>query len=211
MAVKELGLAGEIDAVRESLREAEARLDGLRAEVFDAGERGITVAQLAERTGVPADVVTAFVETLGPLLEDRGLTVAAARRAAIVAASEGVWERELGPMLTSAQVRELQGGVSRQRVDEQLRDHKLIGLRAASGRRRFPVFQFADGRVLAPIVSAYWALRPSVADDWTAASWCAAADETELDGLSPVAFARAGGDPVRLAKVAARDAARLAR
>ncbi|MCW3000990.1 MAG: hypothetical protein JWQ20_288 [Conexibacter sp.] len=219
MAVKDKERVAEIDAVRESLHEAESLLDALSASLDEVRARArekaaedpqMTVDQLAERAGVSVDVVTAFVETLGPLLDKRGLSVQAARRAAIVAAAEGVWERELGPLLGSAEVRELLGGVSRQRVDELLRERKLIGLRAASGRRQFPVFQFSDGRILDPIVQAYWTVRPSIADDWTAASWCVAADEEVLDGLSPAAFARRDADPARLAAVAARDAARLA-
>jgi hypothetical protein len=44
--------------------------------------------------------------------------------------------------MTSAQVRELLGDVSRQRVGELLRERRLIGLRDRAGRRRFPAFQF---------------------------------------------------------------------
>lgn len=127
----------------------------------------------------------------------------------MLAAAEQVWENEIGPLLTSAQVRELLGDVSRQRVDELLRARRLIGLRDNAGRRRFPAFQFRDGRPLEPLVAAYWTLADGALSDWTAASWCVAPDEA-LDGRSPVQWARDQGDAARLARVARQDAARLA-
>lgn len=60
------------------------------------------------------------------------------------------------------------------------------------------------------VIAAFWVLADSAISEWTAASWCVASDD-ELDGLSPVAWARHGTDPDRLAQVARRDAARLAR
>jgi hypothetical protein len=120
-----------------------------------------------------------------------------------------VWEDELGPLLTSADVRTLLGDVSRQRVDELLRAHRLIGLRDRAGRRRFPAFQFVDGRPLQPLVDAFRVIAREAADDWTAASWCVAPDEA-LDGRSPAQWTREGRDPARLARVAEQDAARLA-
>jgi hypothetical protein len=135
--------------------------------------------------------------------------VQAARRAALLAAAEQAWENELGPLLSSAQVRELLGDVSRQRVDELLRAHRLIGLRDSAGRRQFPAFQFNDGRPLEPLVSACWTVADAAVSDWTAASWCVAADEA-LAGRSPVQWARDGGDPELLARIARQDAVRLA-
>jgi hypothetical protein len=152
----------------------------------------------------------AFVETIGELLgEERPLTVQTARRAALLAAAGQAWENELGPLLTSAQVRELLHDVSRQRVDELLRSRRLIGLRDSAGRRRFPSFQFSDGRPVEPLVAAFWTLADGAIDDWTAASWCVSADEA-LEGRTPAQWALEGRDPIRLARVAQQDAARLA-
>jgi hypothetical protein len=125
-------------------------------------------------------------------------------------AARQAWESALGPLLSSAQVRELLGDVSRQRVDELLRARRLIGLRDRAGRRRFPGFQFSDGRPLEPLIAAFWTVADGAVDEWTAASWCATPDDA-LDGDSPAAWALAGQDPERLAHVARQDAARLAR
>jgi hypothetical protein len=111
-------------------------------------------------------------------------------------------------MLSGAQVRELLGGVSRQRVDELLRSRRLIGLREGSGRRRYPVFQFEETRPLEPLVAAFWILAGGAVSEWTAASWCVRADPA-LDGQSPLEWARAGRDAERLLEIARQDAARL--
>ena len=101
----------------------------------------LSLQELAERSGVDEDALIAFAETVGELMGERPLTVQTARRAALLAAAGQVWENELGPLLTSTQVRELMDGVSRQRVDELLRARRLIGLRDSTGRRKFPSFQ----------------------------------------------------------------------
>lgn len=168
----------------------------------------LSLQELAERSGVGEDALIAFAETVGELMGERPLTVQTARRAALLAAAGQVWENELGPLLTSAQVRELMDGVSRQRVDELLRAHRLIGLRDSTGRRRFPSFQFADGRPLEPLIAAYWTVSDGAIDDWTAASWCVSPDEA-LEGRTPAQWALEGRDPDRLARIARQDAARL--
>ena len=127
----------------------------------------------------------------------------------MLAAAGEVWENELGPLLSSAQVRTLLGDVSRQRVDELLRARRLIGLRDQGGRRRFPAVQFADGRPQEQLVDAFWTLADGAASPWTAASWLVAEDDA-LDGRSPAEWVRERRDPERLALVARRDAARLA-
>jgi hypothetical protein len=202
MAVKEReDVLEAIERAVSALREAQSELEAGE----DAGVRA-----LADRFGVDQDAVVAFVETIAELLGERPLTVEQARRAALLAAAGQVWENELGPLLTSAQVRDLLGDVSRQRVDELLRARRLIGLRDTGGRRRFPGFQFSDGRPLEPLIAAYWTVAGGAIDDWTAASWCVAPDEA-LEGRSPAQWALEAGDPARLARIAEQDAARLAR
>ncbi len=171
---------------------------------------GTTIGQLAEQFNVSEEAVLAFARTAGELLGERSLSVHAARRAGMLAAAGEVWENEVGPLLSGAQVRELLGDVSRQRVDELLRSHRLIGLRDSARRRRFPTFQFRDGRPLEPLVAAYWTVADGAVSDWTAASWCVSPDEA-LEDRSPAQWAREGRDPDRLARVARQDAARLAR
>jgi len=200
-------------AAQDKLRAATDHLEAAQAlvnEITDGDPASLTIHELTDRFGVSEEVVVVLLETLGEMVGERGITVKDARRAAMLAAAGPAWENELGPSLSSAQVRELLGDVSRQRVDELLREHRLIGLRDSSGRRRFPVFQFQDdGRPMEALVSAYWTLADAAISDWTAAAWCVATDEA-LDGRSPLAWAREHRDPERLARVAAQDAARLA-
>lgn len=96
------------------------------------------------------------------------------------------------------------------RVDELLRAHRLIGLRDNAGRRRFPTFQFHDGRPSEPLVAAFWVIAATAASDWTAASWCVSVDAA-LDGRSPAQWVREGRAADRLARLAQQDAAPLAR
>lgn len=202
----------------EALRRAESTVEGLRSDLagvraaaleeLSQAEGGLTVRDIAQRFLISEEALVAFAEAVGELAPNH-VSVAAARRAGIVAAAADAWENELGPMLSSAQVRELLG-VSRQRVDELLRSQRLIGLRDSAGQRRFPAFQFVDGRPLTAIVAAFWVVAAATVDEWTAASWCSSSDPA-LDGLSPASWAREGRDPDRLATVARQDAARLAR
>ena len=198
------------DAVA-ALERAERALRDARSELERSGSTNANgLAELVDRFGVDEDAVVAFLETIGEVLGERQLTVQTARRAALLAAAGQAWENELGPLLTSAQVRELLGDVSRQRVDELLRARRLIGLRYSAGRRVFPSFQFHAGRPLEPLVGAYWTVADGALDDWTAASWCVSPDEA-LDGRTPAQWALEGRDPARLARIARQDAARLAR
>ena len=190
-----------------ALKRSEAALREARIALEEEGE--LTVRDLASRHRVSEDALVAFAEAVGELMGDRPISAASARRAGILAAAGEVWASELGPLLTSAQVRTLLGDVSRQRVDELLKAHRLIGILDDGGRRRFPAFQFHDGRPLTPLVEAFWAFDEADVSPWTAASWLVAEDEA-LDGYSPVRWAREGGDGERLERVARRDAARLA-
>ena len=197
-------VSGELTAVRERL----SRMQDVLAEIQESP--GVTVRELAARLSISEEAILAFAQTAGELAGERGLDAGTARRAALIAVSAQVWEDELGPLLTSAQVRDMLGSVSRQRVDELLRSQRLIGLRDGDGRRRFPAFQFAEGQRLDQLIEAFWVVAQGAISEWTAAAWCVAADEA-LGGRTPAAWARSGEDPERLAQVARQDAARLAR
>jgi hypothetical protein len=196
---------------QDALREVQQALEQLNASLSDAraDEGGLTVHELAERYNLSEAAVRAFAQTAGELLDGVPLSTAGARRAAMLAVAGVAWERALGPLLSSAQVRELLGGISRQRVDELVRSKRLIGLRERSGRRRFPLFQFDDGRPLESLIAAFCTVADAGLDEWSAASWCAHPDPA-LDGGSPVQWAHAGRDPERLARVARQDARRFA-
>jgi hypothetical protein len=205
MAVKDRSAIEALERSEAALREARRALETQDA----ATAAELSVRDLAARYSLTEDALYAFAEAAGGLMGHKPLSVAAARRAGLLAAAAEVWEHELGPMLTSAQVRALLGDVSRQRVDELLRSRRLIGLLDQGGRRRFPAFQFHDGRPQAPLVDAFWTLADAAVSPWTAASWCVSEDD-QLDGLSPVQWVREQRDAERLALVARRDAARLA-
>lgn len=213
MAVKGSdALIEALDRTDAALREATTDLARTRESLRDgvSDPAGMTVRDLTERFHVSEEAVLAFARTAGELLGGRPLSVDAARRAGMLAAAAQVWENELGPLLSSAQVRGLLGDVSRQRIDELLRGHRLIGLRDNAGRRRFPTFQFHDGRPLESLVAAFWVVAGTAASDWTAASWCVSVDAA-LEARSPAQWAREGRAADRLARVAQQDAARLAR
>ena len=152
--------------------------------------------------------VDAFAQTVRRLIGSEGLSPEAARRAALLAVSETVWGDHLGPTLRSADVGALLGGVTRQRVSELAREHRLIALRERSGRTQFPAMQFRDGEPLQPLVKAFWIVADAPVDPWTAASWSVSPHDG-LDDLSPAQWARGDRDADQLLRVAGRDAARL--
>jgi hypothetical protein len=199
-------LRDELDRLDEAAKSVEA-LAISQAE----GSRGTTLRDLATESGIPEEALVEFAHTAGSLLQGRPLSAQAVRRAATLVVAGQVWQSELGPLLSSAQVSDLLGGVSRQRVNELLRAKRLIGLHDRSGRLRFPAFKFRDGRPLGPIVNAYWTLLDEGSlDEWSAASWCVSRDDA-LRGRSPAQWAHEGLDSSRLAEVARQDAGRLAR
>ncbi len=198
-------------SVVEALRDLETNFERRIEEVLGALLAEIRrIQELLSNFEVSEEAVVAFVRTVSDLLGGKPLSVKDAERAAILAASGTTWENELGPLLSSADVRRLLGDVSRQRVDELLRSRRLIGLRDKSGRRQFPLFQFVDGQPLEALVMAYWTVADGAANDWTAASWCVMPDSA-LEGSSPVQWAKERKDSDRLLSVSQQDASRLAR
>jgi hypothetical protein len=184
-----------VHAALESVREAERKL----AEAKEA--------ERVEQVHEPA--ATAFAATLQEVLGDRSVETEAARRAALQAAAELVWEDTLGPLLTGAQARELLGGVSRQRLDQLVNAGRVIMLEERSGARRFPAWQFRDGRVLDALVAAHRQFVEVGESPWEGAAWCVNS-HPQLAGQCPIEWAVGGGAAERLALVAHRDASRLA-
>lgn len=119
-----------------------------------------------------------------------------------------MWERELGPLLSEADVAELLG-VSIEAVADRVGQRRLIALPDSGGARRLPAFQFHEGQPLADVIAAFWKVADVSTSPWTAASWCVATD-IALDGHSPVQWSIARRDAGRLLRIAHRDAARLA-
>lgn len=163
----------------------------------------------AKYTGpVTNEALEAFLGAVHEVIGDKEISVAAARRAGLVAAAATAWEDALGPQFDSAHVRELLS-VSKQRVGELLRQHRLIGLQNSNGRWQFPAFQFSDGRPPAPkLAEAFWQLSTRAIDPWSAASWCVSPN-SQLDGRTPADVATSDADLV--AAIGERDADRLSR
>jgi len=201
--------SGDDQRIATAVSRAQESLEQVLAAV--AERSSMTVTEFADRFNVSEEALAAFAEAVRELLGGRELDVQSARRAGLLAAATSAWEDALGPMLSSAQVRKLLGGVMRQRVDELLRQRRLIGVQSANGRRHFPAFQFGDGRLpTAPLVDAFWNLADEPLDPWSAASWCVTQHD-QLDGTSPLEWVGTGGDTDRLGLAAGRDAARLSR
>jgi hypothetical protein len=200
MAVKDKDdLEKAIQEVRKHLEEAQAGL----ARTVEQTEESLRRAREALQPWVEA-----FAQTVRRLIGDAELSPEAARRAALLAVSEAVWGEHIGPTMSSADVAELLGGVTRQRVSELAREHRLIALRERSGRTQFPAMQFRDGEPLQPLVRAFWIVADAPVDPWTAASWSVSPHDG-LEDLSPAQWARGDHDPDQLLRVAHRDAARL--
>ena len=197
MSVKSPGKGAAVAAALEHVREA---------------ERSLTEAQEAERVEqVHAPAASTFAATLQEVLGDRPVETEAARRAALQAAAGLVWEDAVGPLLSGPQARELLGGVSRQRLDQLIKAGRVIVLEERSGDRRFPAWQFHDGRPLEGLAAAHHELvAVGKTDPWTAAAWCVAA-HPQLSDQSPRDWAVGEDDAKHLALVAHRDASRLAR
>jgi hypothetical protein len=94
------------------------------------------------------------------------------RRAALLVASELVWQRQIGPLLDGAQARQLLGVRTRQAVDDLVKRGGLLGLPSRDGSIVFPAFQFsAEGRPL-PALPAILAIFSGVVErPYTIASW----------------------------------------
>jgi hypothetical protein len=150
----------------------------------------------------------AFDETLHQLgleaaeLEDERF----GRRAALLAASELLWERELGPLATTSQVGELLG-CSRQAIHERVQRRTLLALPASAGQV-FPLFQFtSSGQSVPGLSQVVRELAGVVETPYTIATWLVS-PEPELDRRAPIQLLRDGRvEPVVTA--AARYAERL--
>lgn len=143
--------------------------------------------------------------------EELGDPAELGRRAAVLAASDVVWRKHLGPSYSSRQVRELLRIGSRQAVSDLVKRHRLLALPTRDGRLAFPAFQFtASGRPLPglpPILSVF---ADAVESPYTVASWFVTA-EPLLEGKTPAEWLREHGSAELAAEAAARYAERLRR
>jgi hypothetical protein len=156
-----------------------------------------------------------FEQTLGEL----GITGderevdpwALGRRAALLAASDVVWHKHLGPSYSSQQVREVMGRGTRQSVSELAKRGRLLALPEADGRLAFPAFQFGRTGERLPALERILAIfAGAVETPYTVASWFVT-PEPLLNGKTPAAWLRAGRRIEPVLEAATRYAQRLRR
>jgi hypothetical protein len=112
------------------------------------------------------------------------------RRAALLAASELLWGRELGPTASASQIGELLG-CSRQAVNERVHRHTILALAAPTGYA-FPLFQFTgSGQTVPGISEVIRTLSDAVEAPHTIAAWLVA-PEPELGGEAPIEMLKRG-------------------
>ena len=120
-----------------------------------------------------------------------------------------LWEREVGPLVTTSQLEALLR-VSRQAINEGVWSHRIFALPMEQGDCVYPLWQFGPNseplRGIAEIVNLF---ADAVETTWTIASWLVA-DEPELDGRPPIEVLRSG-DRADVLEAARRYAERLRR
>jgi hypothetical protein len=163
--------------------------------------------------------LTAAAKTFAQTLEEIGITgrereidpQTLGRRAALLAASDVVWNKHIGPLYSTAQVRELMGRGTRQSVSELAKRGRLLAIPQADGRLAFPAFQFARGGKRLPAVDRILkAFSGATETPYTIASWFVTPDAA-LDGKTPAAWLRARRSPEPVVEAATRYAERLRR
>ena len=156
-----------------------------------------------------------FEQTLGELGitgKEREIDPSAlGRRAALLAASDVVWHKHLGPLYSSKQVRELMGRGTRQSVSELAKRGRLLALSDEEGHLTFPAFQFGrNGQRLPALEQILGIFDGAVETPYTIASWFVTPDR-RLEGKTPAAWLRARRRPEPVLEAATRYAERLRR
>jgi hypothetical protein len=161
-----------------------------------------------------AAATKAFANTLArlelPELSDPAEQEKLGRRAALLATSEIVWDRHLGPMYGWSDVAEILGTVrTRQGVSDLAKRKRLLALPASGGRIFYPAFQFQGARTIPGLHEVLVELERAAASPWTIASWFQSGQE-ELGGLPPTSYLVQHGFDEQASVSVRRAAARLA-
>jgi hypothetical protein len=158
-------------------------------------------AESFERTLVDLGITGDEEELRDP--EDLG------RRAALLAAADVLWRKQIGRMYSSKQVRELTRIGTRQGVSDLAKRRRLLALPDADGRVAFPAFQFMpSGRPLPGLPAILATFADAVASAYTIASWFVTPDRL-LQGETPAEWLRRGEEPSLAVEAARRYAERL--
>jgi hypothetical protein len=132
------------------------------------------------------------------------------RRAALLATSEMVWDKHLGPMYGWSEVGEILGTVkTRQGVSDLARRKRLLALPAAGGRVLYPAFQFQGARTIPGLHEVLVEFEGAATSPWTIASWFQS-DQDELGGEFPAAYLVQHGFDKQVRTAVRRAATRLA-
>src|SRR5919206_4166323 len=92
------------------------------------------------------------------------------RRAALLAASELLWNREVGPLVTTSRLQDLLR-CSRQAINERVRNGRILVLPTDKGEHLYPLWQFgATSQPLQGIAEIVETFAGAVATPWTIAS-----------------------------------------
>jgi hypothetical protein len=179
-------------------------LDGLDLTGLTQYPSGMTSYTLAMK---------AFESTLTrlklPELSDPAEQERLGRRAALLATSEIVWDKHLGPMYGWSDVAEILGTVrTRQGVSDLAKRKRLLALPASGGRVLYPAFQFHGSRTI-PGLHDVLVEFDTVITPWTIASWFQS-HQDELGGESPVSYLTEHGFDTQVRSVVRRATARLA-
>jgi len=156
----------------------------------------------------------AFENTLArlelPELSDPAEQERLGRRAALLATSEIVWDKHLGPMYGWSDVAEILGTVgTRQGVSDLAKRKRLLALPASGGRVLYPAFQFHGSRTIPGLHEVLMEFDQAAASPWTIASWFQS-DQDELGGQPPASYLARHGFDEQARTAARRAAARLA-
>jgi hypothetical protein len=164
--------------------------------------------------GSYALAMKAFESTLErlelPELSDPSEQEQLGRRAALLAVSEIVWDKHLGPMYGWSDVAEILGTVrTRQGISDLAKRKRLLALPASGGRVLYPTFQFNGSRTIPGLHELLVEFDRVTVSAWTIASWFRS-NQDELEGETPVVYLTRHGFDEHAKTAARRAAARLA-
>jgi len=122
-----------------------------------------------------------------------------------------LWDRQLGPVVTTNSACQLLGGISRQALAERRQRRTLLALRTADGEWVYPRSQFHEGgEIISGLADVIQAFDPDTVDEWTVAGWLTA-KQADLGNRSVISWLR-GNRPVRkVLGLARQQAARYRR
>ena len=154
-------------------------------------ERLATLAETAQAPQLDADELAGHLAAVVPVLTP----------------SHSEWDEILGPFYTTAGVRALLGGVTRQAVESRRQRDAVLGCRTDDGTWLYPTFQFVGAddervQVLRGLPATLKVFADAGFDGWTLGWWLRTAN-IHLEGCSPEEWLRSGRSADVVAEAAA--------